>query len=268
MGIVKTIIIAGMGINSHKETAHAAFLAGSDKVDIIHFKDLATGNIELAEYKFLIFPGGFMDGDDLGAAQVAALRWKYLKNNLHIPLLSLLKNFISNGGIILGICNGFQLLVKLGLLPGFEPNTFVRFVSLANNFSVKFENRWVNLTVNPQSNCIFTKNLSNLKLPIRHGEGRLVCAPDVLKKISQENLNVLSYANSSYQVARDYPDNPNGSLLNIAGLSDPTGRIFGLMPHPEAFHHYSNHPSWTRGMKDAPGTLIFVNAINYLRNSA
>lgn len=266
--MVKTLVLAGLGTNSHKETAYTASLAGSDRVDIIHFADIATGKINLLPYQFIIFPGGFMDGDDLGAAQAASIRWRYMKTGQQMPLLDNLYKFVANGGVILGICNGFQLLVKLGLLPGNEKNFFSRSVSLSQNNTAKFENRWVTLKINPSSNCIFTKNLSSLKLPIRHGEGRVIIKHEAIDFIVKNNLYALTYTNSFEEdEEQPYPANPNGSALDIAGLTDPTGRILGLMPHPEAFHHYSNHPSWTRGIGDAPGTLLFANAINHIRSN-
>lgn len=269
MNLIKTLIISGFGTNSHRETAYAASLAGSDKVEIMHFADLVSLKGRLKDYQFLIFPGGFLDGDDLGAAQTAAIRWRYLKNESNIALLDMLNEFIYSGGLILGICNGFQLLVKLGLLPGLGEKKFVRQVSLAPNKSAKFEDRWVNLRVNPKSKCIFTQNLSSLKMPVRHGEGRLVAEnQQILENLEAENLIALTYTKpDSIQPTMEYPYNPNGSVGGIAGLTDPSGHILGLMPHPEAFHHFGNHPKWTRGELDPPGTLVFANAINYLRNN-
>ena len=239
--MIKTLIISGFGTNSHRETAYAASLAGSDKVEIMHFADLVSLKGRLKDYQFLIFPGGFLDGDDLGAAQTAAIRWRYLKNESNIALLDMLNEFIYSGGLILGICNGFQLLVKLGLLPGLGEKKFVRQVSLAPNKSAKFEDRWVNLKVNPNSKCVFTQNLSSLKMPVRHGEGRLVAEnQQLLEKLDSENLIALTYTKpDSIQPTMEYPYNPNGSVGGIAGLTDPSGHILGLMPHPEAFHRPS-----------------------------
>lgn len=212
--MIKTLIISGFGTNSHRETAYAASLAGSDKVEIMHFADLVSLKGRLKDYQFLIFPGGFLDGDDLGAAQTAAIRWRYLKNESNIALLDMLNEFIYSGGLILGICNGFQLLVKLGLLPGLGEKKFVRQVSLAPNKSAKFEDRWVNLKVNPNSKCVFTQNLSSLKMPVRHGEGRLVAEnQQLLEKLDSENLIALTYTKpDSIQPTMEYPYNPNGSV--------------------------------------------------------
>lgn len=269
MAEVKTLVIYGYGVNSHVETARAATLAGSDRVDTVHFSDILSCAVRIADYGFLVFPGGFLDGDDLGAAQASAMRWRYQKDAAGESLLNHLAAFLDAGGLILGICNGFQLLVKLGLLPILDGIRFQRQVSLGHNDSGRFEDRWVHLHVNPASPCIFTHGLPELYMPVRHGEGRLVADDDCLKRIAAENLIALQYADAvSHKPTLDYPANPNGSPLGIAGLTDPTGHILGLMPHPEAFHHVTNHPGWTRGELDPPGTLLFVNAVRYLREWA
>lgn len=267
MASVNTLIISGYGTNCQLETAHAARLAGSDTVDIIHFSQLVHGNVDLPGYQFLIFPGGFLDGDDLGAAQAAAVRWRFMKNRQGVPLLDILRVFLAQGGLILGICNGFQLLVKIGILPGLAGLDFRREVSLGCNASGRFEDRWVNLYANPNSPCVFTRNLPPMYLPVRHGEGRLVATPECLDKLNRENLIALQYAHpETGEPTQEYPYNPNGSPLGVAGLTDPEGHVLGLMPHPEAFHHVTNHPGWTRGELNAPGTLVFANAIRYLRD--
>ncbi len=263
---VHTLVITGYGTNSHLETAHTARLAGSDKVDIVHFSDLLGGRCKLADYGFVIFPGGFMDGDDLGAAQTGAVRWRFARDASGRPMLDSLWEFLDNGGLLLGICNGFQLLVKLGILPGLRGMQFERLVSLGHNDSGRFEDRWVHLKANPASPCVFTRNLPPMIMPVRHGEGKVVADADVLKKIEAEDLIALQYVDpKSGLPSMNYPDNPNGSPLGIAGLCDSSGHVLGLMPHPEAFHHVTNHPGWTRGEVNAPGTLLFVNAVRYLR---
>lgn len=265
---VNAVVITGYGSNSQLETAHTARLAGADRVDLVHFADLANGLCKLADYNFLIFPGGFLDGDDLGAAQAAAIRWRYMRDGEGRPLLDMLRDFLRKGGLILGICNGFQLLVKLGILPGLDGLDFTRSVSLGHNDSGKFEDRWVKLIANVKSPCIFTRNLPPMLLPVRHGEGKLIAEPEILAQLEHKNLIALQYANAENdEVTMSYPANPNGSPLGIAGLTDPSGQVLGLMPHPEAFHHVTNHPGWTRGELNAPGTLIFVNAVRYLRGA-
>lgn len=267
MAEANTLVIYGHGVNSHMETARAATLAGSDKVDTVHFSDILSGSVRLKDYGLIVFPGGFLDGDDLGAAQACAMRWRYQKDNQGDPLLKQLGAFLENDGLILGICNGFQLLVKLGVLPALDGLRFERQVSLGHNESGRYEDRWVRLAVNGKSPCIFTKGLPPLYMPVRHGEGKLVASARYLDRLEKENLVALQYADQATgKPTMDYPANPNGSPLSIAGLTDPTGHVLGLMPHPEAFHHVTNHPGWTRGEMDPPGTLLFVNAVRYLRS--
>ncbi|MFO7726743.1 MAG: phosphoribosylformylglycinamidine synthase subunit PurQ [Desulfonatronovibrio sp.] len=266
---VNTLVVTGYGTNCERETAHAARLAGADNVDICFFSDLTSGKTRLDEYNFLIFPGGFLDGDDLGAAQAAALRWRYSRNEDNTRLIDQLEDFYKSGKIILGICNGFQLLVKLGLLPGAGNKPFERQVSLTHNDSARFEDRWVHLKPNPDSPCVFTRGLDNIYLPVRHGEGKLVVINDeLLNRLEQEHLIALQYIDPrTKEPTQEYPLNPNGSPLAIAGLTDPTGRIFGLMPHPEAFNHETNHPAWTRGAGSIPGIELIAGGIRHLRES-
>jgi len=270
MSMVRTLVITGNGTNCEVESAHAARMAGSDVTDIIYFSDLRTGRARIDTYDFLIFPGGFLDGDDLGAAQAAAVRWRHAKDQHGAPLLNQLTALLARGGLILGICNGFQLLVKLGLLPALGGATFERQVTLSNNDSARFEDRWVTLAVNPQSPCLFTKGVTRLELPVRHGEGKLVVKdPAMLDRLMASGAVVLQYADpATGQPTMDYPANPNGSPCGIAGLTDPTGHILGLMPHPEAFNDPTNHPNYTRGARPTLGTVLFENAVSYLRQRA
>lgn len=267
MAQVKTLVITGYGTNCEAESAHAANLAGSDQTDIVYFSDITAGRVRLPGYNFLIFPGGFLDGDDLGAGQAGAIRWKYAKSAQGESLLAQLKTYFEDGGLILGICNGFQLLVKLGLLPALDNNYFERQVTLSNNDSGRFEDRWVKVRVNQASPCVFTKGLDQLDLPVRHGEGMIIPQDNAtLSRIVTENLIALQYADpATGKPSMEYPANPNGSPMAIAGLTDPTGRILGLMPHPEAFNHPTNHPGWTRGETPKLGISILENGIQYLK---
>ncbi len=270
MAQVRTLVITGYGTNCEVESAHAARVAGSDVTDIVFFSDIIAGRTRIDAYNFLVFPGGFLDGDDLGAAQAAAVRWRHAATTAGEALLDQLKAFFDAGGLVLGICNGFQLLVKLGLLPALGGAYFSRQVSLANNDSARFEDRWVTLAANPQSPCVFTRGVTRLDLPARHGEGKLVpLEPEILDELVREGAIALQYADPATGApTMDYPANPNGSPLAIAGLTDPTGRILGLMPHPEAFNHSTNHPDYTRGKRPTLGTVLFENAVAYLRGSA
>lgn len=267
MSEVRTLVITGYGTNCERESAHAADQAGSDVTDVVFFSDLVAGRVRLADYNFLIFPGGFLDGDDLGAAQAAALRWRHAVASNGHPVLDQLKAFFDAGGIVLGICNGFQLLVKLGLLPGLDGQYFQRRVSLSLNDSAQFEDRWVTLTANPDSPCIFTKGLDRLELPIRHGEGKLISEDQAtLDALVAGHLVALQYAHpATGEPTQEYPFNPNGSPLGIAGLTDPSGRVLGLMPHPEAYNHRTNHPRWTRGEDTVLGTALLKNGVDYLK---
>ncbi len=266
---VNALVVTGYGTNCERETAHATRLAGADHVDICFFSDLTAGKTRLDDYNFLIFPGGFLDGDDLGAAQAAALRWKYSRTQNGTMLMDQLQDFYKSGKIILGICNGFQLLVKLGLLPAAGDKPLERQVSLTHNDSARFEDRWVHLKANPESPCVFTRGIDFIYLPVRHGEGKLVVINDlIMTRLQQEQLIALQYIDPrSRKPSQDYPINPNGSPLAIAGLTDPTGRILGLMPHPEAFNHPTNHPAWTRGASSTPGTELIAGGVRYLRGA-
>ncbi|EPR42192.1 phosphoribosylformylglycinamidine synthase [Desulfovibrio sp. X2] len=269
MSQVNTLVITGYGTNCHKESAHAAKLCGSDSADVVFFSDLRAGRVKLANYNFLIFPGGFLDGDDLGAAQAAALRWRYMASGDGALILDQLKSFFEDGGLILGICNGFQLLAKLGLLPALGGRYFERTISLSNNDSARFEDRWVWLKSNPESPCVFTKGIDRLYLPVRHGEGKVVFEDDAaMAAVTDAGLVALQYVHpETGDPTQEYPYNPNGSPLGIAGLTDPSGRILGLMPHPEAFNHPTNHPNWTRGASDPLGISLIEAGIRHLKDS-
>jgi len=266
MAKVHVLVITGYGTNCHDETAHAARLAGAERADIVHFSDIVAGNVRLEDYQLMAFPGGFLDGDDLGAAQAAAQRWLHVSDAAGVPLTRRLGRFLDQGGLLIGICNGFQLLVKLGLLPQMDGKRFERQVSLTHNASARYEDRWVRLVVDPASPCVFTRGLDKLTMPVRHGEGRLVVADEtLLDRMEAAHLIPLRYANAQDCPTEDYPANPNGSPRGIAGLTDPSGRILGLMPHPEAFLHRTNAPRWTAGDKETPGLVLFENAVRSLR---
>ncbi len=269
MSKVEVLVVTGYGTNCERETAHASRLAGADRVTVCFFSDLVTEKERLEDYNLLIFPGGFLDGDDLGAAQAAAMRWQYTRTTSGRSLINDLKQFHVQGKLILGICNGFQLLVKLGLLPALNSLYFQRQVSLTHNDSARFENRWVHLNCNPRSPSVFTRGLDSLFLPVRHGEGKLVCKDDNLQEeLIINNLVALQYIHPrTKDPTQEYPYNPNGSPAAIAGLTDPGGTILGLMPHPEAYNHETNHPAWTRGKQNIPGVKLLAGGIEYLRAS-
>jgi phosphoribosylformylglycinamidine synthase I len=269
---VKSIVLAGNGINCEMEMAHACRLAGSDEVDIVYIYDILSGEKNLEDYHFLNLPGGFLDGDDLGSAKAMAHRLKFARiAGRGERLEEVILHFIQQGKLILGVCNGFQLMVKAGLLPGFEGRYNHQTVTLTFNDSGKFEDRWVYLKVNPASPSIFTRGLEGLYLPVRHGEGKFIPGDEkVLGELERKNLVTLQYSDPTYQNAvMEYPLNPNGAVSGIAGICDESGRIFGMMPHPEGYLYGVNHPRWTREKvkEEGMGLAIFRNAVEYIRNN-
>jgi len=264
------MVITGNGTNCEMEMAHACRLAGSDEVDIVHISDLLSGEKRLDDYHFLNLPGGFVDGDDLGSAKANANRLLHVRiRGTEERLYDSLLRFIADGKLILGVCNGFQLMVKLGLLPGFDGDYATQTVTLTFNDSGKFEDRWVYLKPNTFSPCVFTQGLEGIYLPIRHGEGKLVPRDEkILQRLHAQKQVALQYSDASYgSVEMAYPRNPNGSVDGIAGICNETGRLFGLMPHPEAYLHATNHPRWTREKlpEEGQGLQIFRNAVAFLR---
>ncbi len=270
---VRVIVTTGYGTNCEMEMAHACKVAGAGHVDIVHLSDLLDGSFKLMEYHFLNLPGGFLDGDNLGAAQAGAHRMRHARvAGTGKRLMDQLIEFVSLGGLILGVCNGFQLMVKTGLLPGFDGDYENRVVSLTYNDSGRFEDRWVTCKVNPSSPCVYTKGIDTVEMPVRHGEGKFVAIDDkILYSLKSNNLIALQYVDPhSGEPTQQYPLNPNGSTLSIAGICDPTGRLMGLMPHPEANNHFTNHPLWTRKVLDieeGSGIVFFRNAIEYIRKN-
>jgi len=264
----KTLILSGYGLNCEKETAYCCRLTGGKEIDVIHTSNLIRGEVQLKDYHFLIFIGGFLDGDDLGAGRVGANRFKYgILGSSDLQLQEQLIEFVEADKLVLGICNGFQVLVKLGLLPALENRVGIQEISITSNANNQFENRWVQLIANPNSKCVFTQDIPHLYLPVRHGEGRIEGdREEVLKKLLEQNQVPLQYATPDGEATEHYPDNPNGSPLGIASLSNRKGNVMGLMPHPEAFHHYTNHPHWTRLAyqgEEGEGLSLFKNAYRY-----
>ncbi|MBN2442384.1 MAG: phosphoribosylformylglycinamidine synthase subunit PurQ [Spirochaetales bacterium] len=255
--MVKTCIVTGYGINADDELKKAFELAGSD-VQKIHINDIIEIPALLDLFHIVGFPGGFSFGDHLGSGTVfGGLFKKKLKNAMD--------KFIAAGKSVIGICNGFQVLVKMGILPNLVGD-WTQEVALIHNDSGKFEDRWVKLRVNPLSPCIWTKGLIEMDVPVRHGEGKFVISDNLVeRKIIENNLHAVMYVSKSGGDVQ-YPDNPNGSMHDIAGICDKTGRVFGLMPHPEAFIFPENHPRWQRErITYAHGLDIFRNGVAYFK---
>ncbi|MBF0551759.1 MAG: phosphoribosylformylglycinamidine synthase subunit PurQ [Deltaproteobacteria bacterium] len=277
MKTAKAMVLTGFGLNCDYETDHALKLVGAESRRV-HINELIKGDksgqrVDLSEFHLLVFDGGFSWGDDHGAGVVMATRFRS-------HLGRQLDQFIADGKLIMGICNGFQVMVNLGLLPGLDGDYHSRTVALIPNDSGIFRDDWIYLAMNTESPCVFTNGLEFMPLPVRHGEGKLYASPAMIDRLKKQNLTVCTYARPDGNPANgQFPFNPNGSLADIAGICDPTGRIFGLMPHPEAYNHWTNHPTWTRTKEtlkrqglpcpDGPGDgiKIFSNAVNYIRTN-
>ncbi len=253
----KVLILRTAGTNCDVETDTAFRHAGAS-TERIHIQKLIDGTVDLDTYHILALPGGFSYGDDVAAGILLAVEMKH-------KLTDALTRFVDAGKLIIGICNGFQVLVRTGLLPGnggTEAMTQQR-ATLAMNNSATFECRWVDLAPQPTP-CVFTSTLTeNLYLPVAHAEGRFTAPAPVLSELEANQQVVFRYATDRY------PENPNGSDNAIAGICDRSGRIFGLMPHPERFLKSWNHPQWTRRPEtedDAgDGLLIFKNGVDYAK---
>ena len=264
MATPKVLILSGYGINCDEETKFAFEKAGA-RADLVHVNDLIESPNKLNDYQIIALPGGFSYGDDTGSGN--ALAWK-IRNNLGI------ERFTEDDRLVIGICNGFQDLVNLGLLPAIDKEYGKRQVALNHNDSARYLDRWVDLEFSGKSP--WTANAGKISLPIAHGEGNFYAPDEVLKQINERNLVAARYVEGEMCNYQKLPANPNGSLENIAGITDETGKIFGLMPHPERAISSTQLPHWTflrekykREGKEMPeeakGLLIFENGVNYFK---
>lgn len=272
----RIMILHATGSNRDREAAFACELAGGAP-EIVHVNQVAAGERHLLDAQMLVLPGGFSYGDDLGAGKLWAVALRY-------RLGDELQAFVDSGRPVLGICNGFQVLVKAGLLPGtdqvesgewrVEGTGTLQQVTLTRNDSARFECRWVTLQPQAGSPCVFTKGLDQAILcPVAHGEGKFVARDEeTLARIEQQGLVALRYArpqeaieSSSSASSNDvgYPWNPNGSQADIAGVCNPQGTVFGLMPHPEDHILPEQHPLRHRGERGLLGLPLFVNGVRY-----
>ncbi|GMW03306.1 MAG: phosphoribosylformylglycinamidine synthase subunit PurQ [Candidatus Hydrogenedentota bacterium] len=255
---VRALILTGFGINCDNETEYAFRLAGA-AAQRMHLNDLLASPDLLEAASILAVPGGFSFGDDIASGRILANRLRY---RLGEPLAQ----FIGEGKLVIGICNGFQVLVKMGLLPMVSA-PFIQEVTLTHNDSGRFENRWVKLKADPSSVCVWTRGIDTIELPVRHGEGKFIaCDAQFYDQMKASGLVALRYCNADGRLAKgEYPANPNGSIDDVAGLCDATGRVFGLMPHPEANVHRTHHPRWTREALEAEGQglQIIRNGVAY-----
>jgi phosphoribosylformylglycinamidine synthase I len=254
MAKVKVLLLRAPGTNRDGDTAFAFERAGAE-VTTAHVNELIRRECNLFDYQIFVIPGGFSYGDDIASGKVLA-------NELKLKVGEDVLRFVDDGRLVLGICNGFQVLVKSGILPRVKKRQTPR-VTLTNNDSGKFECRWVYLGVNKKSPCVFTKGMEGMYVPIAHGEGKFT---GDLSAITDANVAVY-YTDAHGSKGAGYPYNPNGSAKDIAGICDDSGRIFGLMPHPEDHIVRTQHPRWTRERSDKPddGMQIFNNAVNWVK---
>ncbi|MCP4610788.1 MAG: phosphoribosylformylglycinamidine synthase I [Planctomycetes bacterium] len=257
---VKAIVLRAAGINCDMETEHAFELAGA-QAQRKHINRIIEDKALLDKYQIIVFPGGFSYGDDVAAGKILA---NQIRHHLYEPL----RKFIDDGKLVLGICNGFQVLVKTGILPGNNSTENQQEVTITYNDSGKFEDRWVYLA--PQTDkCVFIEPGKQIYLPVAHAEGKIVTKDDAaLDELKSAGHVAFKYVDENGNEGA-YPINPNGSMDSIAGLTDTTGRVLGLMPHPERFVRPTHHPHWSR-LKEKPasdGITIFNNAVKYIQEN-
>ncbi len=265
---VRVLVLTGLGLNCEAETDVAFRTAGASP-ERVHLLDLLDGRAPraLSDYQVLAFVGGFAFGDHLGAGSVFAnkIRWR---------LYDRLLEFIDRGGLALGICNGFQTMTRLGMLPGFDGDYRTPRTTLAPNDRLGYRDAWIRVVFDPDSPCVWTRGLRAMDLPTRHGEGKFLAADKgVLARLESGRQVAARYAGPDGRPARDWPWNPNGSPGAVAGICDPSGRLFGIMPHPDAFLYAFQHPLWFRNGHHAPrdgegypeegaGIAIFRNGVD------
>ncbi len=262
----KALIMSGFGINSEMETKEALARAGMD-ADIVHINDLIAGRNRLSAYRLLVFPGGFSYGDDTGAGNAYANR---VRNNLWDDLLE----FLDGDNLVLGICNGFQILANLGLVPAFDRH-YRRDIALMPNQGGRLECRFVSMK--PANNNLWTAGIERLYCPVAHGEGNFACSPDTLLRIKRQKMIAFTYCREDLSPAYgEYPYNPNGSVEDIAGITSADGKVLGLMPHPERAMEFVNLYDWPlrkeemqrKGVAlptESMNMHLFRNAVDYFR---
>ena len=230
----KAIIMSGFGINSEMETQEVLVRAGMAS-DIVHINDLITGRNRLPDYRLLVFPGGFSYGDDTGAGNAYANR---VRNNVWEDLTE----FLDGDNLVLGICNGFQILANLGLVPAFDKQ-YNRDIALMPNRGGRLECRFV--TLKPAADNLWTRNIERIYCPVAHGEGNFYCSRETLQRLKRQKMITFTYCREDLRPAEgEYPSNPNGSVDDIAGITSEDGKVLGLMPHPERAMEFVNLYNW------------------------
>ena len=262
----RVAVLSGFGIYCETETMAVFDMAGASS-DRVHVNRLVNGEQSLSDYDIMAIPGGFSFGDHLGSGRL-------LGNRLRFGLREQVRDFVKAGKPVIGICNGFQVLVKMGLLPGDEDVSLTQTASLSLNASGHYEDRWVTLEFDPKSTCIWTNGIERIRVPVRHGEGKFVTDDmEMMERWDQRGPLAVRYVDpdTDYPSLVDdvlpYPISPNQSWMNIAGVCDPSGLVFGLMPHPEANHSTWLGATWTREdieHGEGEGMAIFRNAVDYV----
>lgn len=250
----KVLVLSGYGLNCEEETKFAFDSAGAS-ADIVHINDLIADKGKLNQYQILMFPGGFSFGDDTGSGKAYANK---MKNHLSAEL----QKFVEGDKLVLGVCNGFQILTNLGLLPG----------ALMFNDSARYTDRWVDIKIEGESPWL--TGIESLTVPIAHGEGKYHADKKTMEKLNKENMIAARYYKGEMCKYQDLPANPNGAMEDIAGVLGYGGRVLGLMPHPERAMFFHQLPNWTylkelyrREKKpipeEGPGIQVFRNAVKY-----
>ncbi|MBI2442676.1 MAG: phosphoribosylformylglycinamidine synthase I [Candidatus Levybacteria bacterium] len=251
-------ILRSDGTNCDEDLAFAFQLAGA-KTEFVHVNELREKSKKLSNFQILALPGGFSYGDDLASGKVLAVELiSFFKDDL--------QTFIDKKGYVLGVCNGFQTLIRTGLLPFNQLGKMS--ATLTNNDSGHFECRWVKMKAEKSKASYFDDLDHIMDVSVNHGEGKLFADKQVLDKLEQDGLVVFRYVDAQGKPTMHYPENPNGALRTIAGICDKTGRIFGLMPHPEKFVDITQHPNWRRERFSKPhGQILFERIVDFVKAS-
>lgn len=264
MKIPKALVFSGFGLNCEEETKFAFELAGAD-CDIVHINDCIDGLYSLKKYQVVAFPGGFSYGDDTGSGNAFANK---VKNHLWTEM----KAFVKRNTLIIGICNGFQIITDLGLLPALNYKYGEKQSALLHNASARYMDRWTDLEIT--NNSPWLKGIKTLMVPIAHGEGKFYAAPSILSEMKKKKMIALKYMKGEVCTYQNLEANPTGTLENIAGITNENGKILGIMPHPERAMFFTQLPNWPylkekykrEGKKiptEGPGLQIFKNAVEY-----
>lgn len=260
----KVLVFTGYGLNTEMETKYSFELAGAT-ADIVHVNDVIEKKINLKNYQLLAFTGGFSYGDDTGSGNALA-------NRIRNHIWDQLQEFIAGNGLVIAICNGFQVVTNLGLMPALDKKYGEKQVALLHNTNARYTVRWVDLEFSGNSPWI--KNMQRIPVPIAHGEGNFFAEPSVLEALHTQKLIAAKYVEGEICAYQNLPANPNGSLENIAAITDTTGRFLGMMPHPERGVNFTHLPNWPllkerylREHKEipsyAPALQIFKNGVEY-----